>query len=624
MTRPIAESSLQILDGNLRTLLVRFEVLVFLLAGLLVALHAIGPESSTLRSHLFETTSYAMDSEGEDLKGVRIDEEQVQDSRVLDFSELHKLERYVSEFSRIAALRKMLATASTSDLEEALSASQSIASKHWRVTAQTEIFRKFAVLDPEAATDSALEMAWNLRKPYISAIFKEWATLSVDDAVARAKTLSGADRRSAAEGLIWSRADLPFTVLRSIEQDLNVDGIATHMREHAGAMSAADDPESAWIALLADVPIGDLSFSTLAQIANLWINREGSVAVERVAETIEDWPTRTALISHMFRRLAETDPTIAFDLARKWYDDVGGDLYVTIVGQWAKLDPQSALDALQRVDSPYLRNRLKNTVYGLWAKNDPKSLLNSLGQVSSGMAGSAQRSALVALASTEPETSAVFMKDLTEYQSQVGFAIVNSWAKKDIHATLEWLGTLSYDKNLQRYLQETFWPYLIEFDLELAMQSALNQPVERNQVGLEVHVIRSVGADDIDLARSLLHQVREGTTQTQAFVEVGLLLVKGGSHEEAFDLATDLPESSRKAYYDSLAAKWAYVDLKGLTEVIGEIPVEASRSTAAMWLLTANHRRKAFTGESVLTDEQIEQVRTFLSEIDSRRVGNLR
>ena len=151
-------------------------------------------------------------------------------------------------------------------------------------------------------------------------------------------------------------------------------------------------------------------------------------------------------------------------------------------------------------------------------------------------------------------------------------------------------------------------------DPELAIQTALDQPLGERSQGLEVSVISSLSYHDIERAIEFLTQVREGNSTLAAYRTVGYRLIGLDDYDRALSLGTKLPESQRQAYYDSISQHWSHSDPVALFESLDRIPQAESRSRAAMHLVTASKWSTA------LSADQLDVARNYISQSDLERM----
>ena len=150
----------------------------------------------------------------------------------------------------------------------------------------------------------------------------------------------------------------------------------------------------------------------------------------------------------------------------------------------------------------------------------------------------------------------------------------------------------------------------------LTLQSVLELPIEESGIGMESSVIYQVAQFDIDLAKSMLPQARNGRTRLRAQIYIGWTLSDLGDTDQALEFANEVSENEREYYYDNLSRNWAFIDMRGAYQAIEQLPSSRTRSRAAMWILYVNEQNES------LSDDEINRLKNYLSDDDADELAS--
>lgn len=525
---------------------------------------------------------------------------------------LGNLSSYDAGFDRAVALHRLLASANEQQLAEMLQQSKHLDTHSQRREIQNAIFQRFASLDPVAALEQIAIVPPLERDAVIATTFSQWSLDDLDGAKEHAKSLQRFQKLAALRGILKARDDLSEERRREIARQIGNEQLAIDLIAESKLAESMQNPEQAWSDLVNDA-IGNAAQSgLLIQIAQAWVDVSGLSVLNEINRTLVDRQTRQSVLHAIIHRLVQTNPQETFDYVNNLKED-GADILVTLARAWSSLDPESALNAALTVESDRLRRNLEYAIAQVWASSDPHFILNNLDRLPASSRATAQSEAIMAIARTSPEQAAQLMAGMDDPSSQysVGYAIVSNWVRTDIPAALDWVLTTGELKSLREHLLPVVLTSLARENPELAMQTALEQPIGSYGSGMEVRVLSYIASFDPEKALEMLPRVREGQTHFYAHISVGGALVRAGLAESAFELASSLQESQRERYYGNLIGTWAASDTKGLYQNIDQFPTAETRSSAALELLTWNSWQKSLSGE------QIERAKTFLTEKDA-------
>lgn len=525
---------------------------------------------------------------------------------------LSDLLSYDPGFDRSVALHRLLAGADENRLVDLLQQSREIATYSQRRETQNAIFQRFASLNPKAAMSQAATVSPFERDVLIATIFSQWALHDLDSSVEHATTLQGFQKHAALRGILQSRDDLAEEVRREIARQIGIEQLAIDLIAEAELAMSLKSPEQAWTDLVNDNIGNAAQTGLLIQVAEAWFDASGLSVLNEINRSLVDRQTRQSVLHAIVHRLVQTNPLEAFDYVNSLGDN-GDNLLVSLARAWSSLDPESALNAALTVESDRLRRNLEHAIAQVWASSDPHFILNNLDRLPASSQAAAQSEAIMAIARTSPAEAAQLMAGMVDptIHYSVAYTIVSNWVRTDVSSALNWVLNNDELKNLREHLLPVVLNGLASENPELALQTALDQPIGSYGSGMEVRVLSYIASVDPLKALELLPQVRDGQTHLYAHVSVGGALVRAGLTEKALQLASNLQESQRERYYGNLIGTWAADDFEGLYENIDQFPTDETRSSAALELLTWNSWQKS------LSVEQIEKAKTFLTNRDA-------
>ncbi|MCY3885101.1 MAG: hypothetical protein OXG24_09350 [Gammaproteobacteria bacterium] len=519
---------------------------------------------------------------------------------------------YEAGFDRSLALHQLLANVDERQLIDLLQQSREIDVYSQRRETQNAIFQKLASLNPKAAMAQAVAMSQFERDALIATIFSQWSLDDLDTSIEHVKSLPGFQKRAALRGILQSRDDLAEDVRREIAREVGMEQLAVDLIAQSELARSLKSPEQAWSDLVNDEVGNAAQTGLLIQVAEAWFDTSGLSVLSEINQSLVDRQTRQSVLHAIVQRLVQSNPQEAFDYATNMGDE-GDSLLIALARAWSSLDPESALSAALTVESDRLRRNLEHVIAQSWASSDPHFILSNLDRLPASSQAVAQSEAIIAIARTSPEEAAQLMAGMDDPTSQysVAYAIVFNWVRTDIAGALDWVLNTDKLKNLQEHLLPVVLNSLARENPELAMQTALDQPIGSYGSGMEVRVLSYIASVDPQKALELLPRVREGQSHLFAHISVGGALARAGQAESAFELAASLQESQRERYYGNLIGTWAANDTEGLYENLDKFPTAQTRSSAALELLTWNGWQKS------LSSEQIDRAKSFLTQKDA-------
>ncbi len=525
---------------------------------------------------------------------------------------LKDVEDYSSPFEQSRALHDLVSHADEAMLIDLIDQSHAIEPDSRRRLAQETIFRKFAAINPEQAFAYIKELMRFDRESIVSRVFEEWAVIDLDEAVANAKSSSGAIKSAALRGILLARDDLSESVRRDIARSADNEQLAIDLISHSNVQRVISSPHLAWQSLISDDSPDKDQVSLFVKVAHAWLEVDGIGALGEISESLTDWQTRNQVLRPILDQLVASVPLHAFDFALSMGSDKDLTILSSLVARWASLEPTVALEAVNNVESFSLRSTLQSNVVYRWATDRPREILGVLDGFPMKLREQAQNTALVSIANDSPEEAADLFAELDSGWGSRGVAhtIASIWSQKDSVSALEWILANPQLGSSQYNMLNVVLGVLARDNPQLALDTALDQPIGKSRIGLEANVINMVSQHDLARARAMLEHVRDGHTRMSAYQFVGSALVREGDTDQAMRLANDLSEPTKTRYTRSILSTWASVSPVSLYESLSQLSSTDFQSYAAFWLITNNQWRR------VLSESQVEGAEEFLSRQD--------
>ena len=487
--------------------------------------------------------------------------------------------------------------------------------------AHSVLIERLTQLDPKMALNSTQGVdSDNL----IATIFEYWSRVDLDEAIDQLSELEGLERFAALRGLIVLRSDLSYEERIEIGERLGDIELASSMLASLKEEEYLDNPKQSWFDIVEHAGKDTASLDTLYSIASEWYDRSGLSVIDSIAKTPIDNELRNSIIASVLMIATEKDPRSAFELAL----DLEGHPYnfdstmyqMTVSGiafNWAQVDYKNAFDAtLELVSDTHLRNELLASIVQVWGQNDPESFLESVDRLPEVVWETGTEIAILKIAQSSPLRAIQLFERLTIPESRkiVAFSIMQNWSMHDSEATLQWVLT---NELLDEFRHELLGNLVVGFspdDVEHAFNAAILHPIEEGQVGLEFAVIYAMSILNLDKAIESLHSVRKGKTSTYAAAVVAARLASSERIEEALGLLEQHPGLDHDTFYRRMAFVLTGEQSSILFGVLDRIPSREQRSNVASTLLY-------YDGfENTLTKSQVEQLKTYLTENEARKI----
>lgn len=545
------------------------------------------------------------------------DQEEASSSRSDLGKDLAELTQYQSDFARSVALYALLEKSDQEKLIDLVKRSASIDHSSRRRTTQVAIGRKIAAVDPQLALAIVMDVPMSTRAGLLSGIYHEWSTTNLDEAIASAQTLDTAPAQIALQAILETRNDLSDSRRREIAGQFGREEFAYRLITEQTAASHADNPESAWQALMDDNIDNAYQLRELREASLGWVERDGLSVLSNLSSALNE-SFGSSVRREVIRSIVEVDPLAAFNHAVALPSEERKLLLSSVVRVWARIEPQIAFEAAANIEPVSDAESLLKDVVSSWAWNDAHGILAVLEQFDAQLRMLAADQAISSIATKDPQEAARLIEELqtkVSNTSSIESGLIYHWSRSDPRAALDWL--LEDPKRgdtRRRSMIESALRGLAHEDPQYAFQIGLEQPLvwERDN-GMESDVINELSRFDIETAMSLLPKVRE-ESKSISYLWVGQALVKKRDPFRAIELGEQLPESGRDFYYGSIASEWADTNPVQMYEELEQIPEAKLRSTMAQQLLLNNTRNP------ILTTDQVEHARSLLTKEDAKTV----
>ena len=360
---------------------------------------------------------------------------------------LAQIAEITEDFSRNAALYRMAKSATREQVEDWLAEVGILPATPHRHDLARVLYIRFAVLDPEAALDHALRGATN--PAWLEAIFRTWAQLDHEAAIARAANLDSSAKRAASRALL--QLGLPLDELHSVAERLDEPEYLDLYRRLETVDGVA--PPTPIKRVLAEVEARKLAKRDGESHADAWNRAIG----------IEDVHVRHMLAEQIALDWAEEDPHAALavldllpigDRVATSADPFGSSMYVgplrmlireSIVWKWAREDPNATLAwILNREDGE--AGSLVQLPLGVLIGRDPDEAIALLAAIGQTLRYDATNAVLRTLASRDLDRAlglfATFdIADQSSHARALGRYLIEDRSARD---ALDWAVSLDH------------------------------------------------------------------------------------------------------------------------------------------------------------------------------------
>ena len=540
-------------------------------AGVFVYTNYLGPSGNAPSTATIGTSEVLSNTTTE--SSVIESSEQTRDYRELNLSDLVKQ----SKSSRDAALYNHLMNADADFASRLFGRSLTLEPLSLRHEVQEAAARRLAQIDPEQALREIGRISGPHLHSLTSAVFEEWSVANLDAAIDEALGLDKETQPYALEGILTSRHDLSESQQIELASKLGHETVFADRQAISLAGEPIEDPERAWIKFLEDHG-GDVESLTDAQSALL-------------QHIIDSWMRRDEVAG-----LAK-----AVDVAL--HSSSNSPAVQLLLESWVKTDPSMAFNATATIGDPDIRTQMQQAIVSAWVELDPVAVLDSIELIPMDIQDWSKQQALEALSETSPAEAAMRLGILSDAsKGSVAGTIVTNWATMDPQAARDWIHSAPEVEDMRWGLMYRLVNAVALDDSELAMEWALEEPVNVQWRGraLEVNVIQSVAQNgNIERAMSLAAQARDVENKQWSYVGIGNVLAHRGRIDDALSMMEEIPERFHNIYQEQVIMNWVYAEPDIALERIDSLESEGVRQTVANSLASQNSMSHMFSSKQL-------------------------
>lgn len=528
-------------------------------------------------------------------------------------AELANASQFGSFYARTEALLEHLAQANIQTVQQLWKQSKKLRTPKFQEEIQQRVVQRWAVLNPIDALGAVQdEVPEDKQNSLIKLIFAEWSLTSIEDAINHAHNLDRELKESAVTGIVLAREDLSSRQRRKIARELDCERVAITVLKYASNDAVIEEPEQEWKLFISEnyekiQNLSDEQFRLLTEIGHSWVLQDGVAVFAEMQDSLPDNFSLVDTARSVADKLINTHPPLALEFVLngvyQGQETEYHELAIDLITRWAETHPSKALEATHGIKARATRRQMQQRVLEKWATPDPYVLLDTLGSLPDDLHNFAHEIALVELAKHEPETVIGMLGDLPTQRNRykVAEALVSSWAVIDISSTLQWIDKEPLVAYRKGTLKELAFKMFARNDPQLALETALQQPLKANGEGWEREVIYEVILRDMDTAIAMLPRARPGETRYDTY-DFGVIV---SLFDSDFAIATEL--FLNLCEVESKAPKsidlFARLAPERLFETLGVLRSADARTDAARTFL--GH----YEGKAVFTVAQIDLLR---------------
>ena len=530
-------------------------------------------------------------------------------------SELTQLHLLNSCFERRLALYRILEDADESSLSNMFDQSEHLSPSSLQPEVESLIAEKWSTINPRAALAKIADFPELRFRALVQVIFDEWIGADRIEAIEFASQWSHHKKQVVFETTVLPRSDLGIEDKLEIGKQLDIEYFASSLLQQHMETAPIVDAEEYWKVFHTEHKnaFSDLREDQLNDVAHSLVAQMGVGAFHLVDETAKNIDDKNRILPLIATRIASADPRAAFDLVVDRKRDETQMLH-GVVSKWARTDPQAAFEAVTGIRNPSKRLGLQESVIYQWTRSgDPRELLEKLNEFPEDVWSMVQENAIESIARTLPEEALLLTQALQDatLRNRLENTIVDGWAEKDVSAALAWVRSDPSVEYKKTRLMADILSTLAGENIDLALETALAEPVDEYGVGLEASVIRGFVSlpRSPDVAQELLKKMRNEQTKLRGMLSVGTKFLRMGD-EENFDKAWNLSrllesDEDQHRYLRSLVLGWtANGREQELYRRIDQFPTKELKRHAAQMLITNESEQ--------FTDNQLETLNSYL------------
>ena len=515
-------------------------------------------------------------------------------------------------FERALALDQVLLHAGTNQLKELLEERDQISTFETQEFVLHELYQRLASIDPVLAVNLLKSEPIAGQARLAETIFQEWASNDLDSAIEQASTLGPYFlRMSAFDAMLAIREDLTFSEKDQIGRRLGLSGLDTQDIVSKNEIFDTASIANMWNRTLRSNRPFNLKNSALVALAKRQIDHEGLVALEKISQSITDWKTRQNVLIESIRWAARWDPRSTFDFALNSFSTTEPHLVGVAVEHWVELEPESALSAISQLPISRFQEKLLLDAMSHWARFEPRGLLRNLDLIPRALHSRARNKAFSRIHdfSTQEVTQLV-----EEQSSSWGYSelttIVGNWKNYAFEEALDWVLKNFDPEDWGDPLADELLSGLTSENAVLALEKALNRPLESKEVGFEAYVVAHLVISNVDAAINVLPRLRNDKTRETAIQQSAYRLSLRRQWNNAWEFGSHLSKTERTSFVDFVIGRWLSGDPAKDLARVEELPSLELRSRAAMWAIEWGY------ADEDLSPEVEAELREYLLEED--------
>lgn len=555
----------------------------FFLLGLLVGVAGVGAFAFVYWTYIFPEPKIATPVESIFPEDIDFEETEVQQSKPTEqrteTSDAISLELLrLSRFDRSKALHGHLRNADLDSISSLVEQDWTVYSLSLQREIQEAVIRRTAQIDPTAALQQVSDLSKSARNRLTIAVFDEWSSKDLEEAISHANSLAEEDQHNALQGILLSRFELSDSRRLDLVRQLGHEQVLMDSQALTMAGELVEDPASAWSEFLVrhggDVAsLSDAQLVLLRHILNSWIDLGVTTDVASAINSALESSGNGSAVQMLLETLARHDPSVAFHAA-------------------------SSIGDSER------RTQMQRAIVAEWIKEDPLAVLDAMDLIPNGLHDWCKQEALVALSSTSPGDAAKMLALISsdDARGEVARSIASNWAKLDSEAAREWATSEPDIQDLRWGLMYQIVWEVSQFDPDKALKWALEEPINEQQRGrgLEQTVIRSIALQgDYETAISMAKKARDVENQRWSYVWIGNVLTNRGKSDDAWSLLDEIPERFHSLYWTQVAYNWVSAEPDVAFESLESLPSQELKEHVASGLFNHNQMTHMFSNEQV-------------------------
>ena len=514
----------------------------------------------------------------------------------------------------------------------------SINSTRWM---QSVVLTKLVNGNVHRATSMLDHLDDNTAKTLLLGVMREWNRVHVPEAVKLLASLEDSLKKRGFQGLIDSRNFLSRTKLLEIGTKIGFE--ETYVTNLFDQTQTAETALS-WKELEKEFEsvdvIDDSVLWPLSSKATNYVLAEGLDSLPTTLELFDKLSQHAKSLAdrldldisrtRVVEIISNDDPKRVFEFVVQLSDNIQVDLLSAAAEVWFAVDPDALWTRLSEPDLKGVKHEVTQNVIRRLSYGKPEVVLHSLEVIPSEYHDQAYLNIAQGMWYDAPFEALRFLPYVSDWSDQdfsTGYSvkaytiqeIISYAAEADPMATLEWINSAEsqlQDSLKQSYFLEVFISWA-KSEPEKAFEVAVQTPIKDGEIGLEATVVKWLTFSDVDQAMTLLPRVREGESRKDAYQSVAWELEKEDRIADAIHLGNQLSELEREEYLETLAfSVGRRTPFSRLEAGIHELPTQELQSEAAS---TAIHMN-GLPMQNDLTDQQIDQLKEFLTDDDRMRV----